>query len=196
MGHGLTGVPGVVHSDLVLLNVEPSAPGTSAPGALPRGRQAAALAAFLAVSFVVSFVGSLPIRANAAGWYATALTAPWTPPGAAVSTIWLLLYTGMAVAAWLVWRQRLFPRRQALFAYGGLLVLNLAWPLMFFGMYPLLGSAALWLALGLIAAHAALAAATVFRFGPISTAAGLLMLPYLSWLVFSASLNLYAAINN
>lgn len=196
MGHGLTGAPGVVHSDSVLLNVEPSAPGTLAPGALPRIRQAGALAAFLVISFAVSFVGSLPIRINADGWYATAATAPWTPPGAAVSTIWLLLYAGMAVAAWLVWRQRLFPRRQALFVYGGLLLLNLAWPLMFFGMYPVMGTAALWLALVLIAAHAALAAATVFRFGPISTAAGLLMLPYLSWLVFSASLNLYAALNN
>lgn len=196
MGHGLTGVPDVVHSDSVLLNVEPSAPGTSAPGALPRGRQAAALGVFLAVSFVVSFVGSLPIRANAAGWYAAALTAPWTPPALAFSSVWLLLYAGMAVAAWLVWRQRLLPRRPALLAYGGLLLLNLAWPLMFFGMYPMMGVSALWLALVLIAAHAALAAATVFRFGPISTAAGLLMLPYLSWLVFSASLNLYAALNN
>lgn len=148
------------------------------------------------MSFAVSFVGSLPIRANAAGWYAGAAIAPWTPPALAFSSIWLLLYAAMAVAAWLVWRQRLFPRRPALFVYGGLLLLNLAWPLMFFGMYPMLGIAALWLALLLIAAHTALATATVLRFGPISTAAGVLMLPYLSWLLFSASLNLYAALNN
>jgi tryptophan-rich sensory protein len=36
----------------------------------------------------------------------------------------------------------------------------------------------------------------VLHFGPISTTAGVLMLPYVSWLVFSASLNLYAALNN
>ncbi|HET8878730.1 MAG TPA: TspO/MBR family protein [Arthrobacter sp.] len=178
------------------MNVEPSAPGIPAPGATSLRRQVLALVVFLAVSFAVSFVGSLPIRANAAGWYAAAAKAPWTPSALAFSSIWLLLYAAMAVAAWLVWRQRLFPRRSALFVYGGLLLLNLAWPLMFFGMFPMLGTAALWLALLLIAAHAALATATVLRFGPISTAAGVLMSPYLSWLLFSASLNLYAALNN
>jgi tryptophan-rich sensory protein len=37
---------------------------------------------------------------------------------------------------------------------------------------------------------------TVLRFGPISTVAGVLMLPNVSWIVFSGSLNLYAALNN
>jgi benzodiazapine receptor len=36
----------------------------------------------------------------------------------------------------------------------------------------------------------------ILRFGPVSPAAGLLMLPYLSWVVFSSSLNLYSAIHN
>ncbi|MCB5291393.1 hypothetical protein BJQ90_00818 [Arthrobacter sp. SO3] len=67
---------------------------------------------------------------------------------------------------------------------------------MFFGLYPLLGTAALWLALLVIGAHAVTATAAVLHFGPISRTAGLLMLPYISWLVFSASLNLYAAANN
>ncbi|ALV42006.1 hypothetical protein AU252_13255 [Pseudarthrobacter sulfonivorans] len=45
-------------------------------------------------------------------------------------------------------------------------------------------------------AHAVVATFTVLYFGPISRTAGLLMLPYVSWLIFSASLNLYAALNN
>jgi tryptophan-rich sensory protein len=40
------------------------------------------------------------------------------------------------------------------------------------------------------------AAATVVRFGLISRTAGLLMLPYVSWIVFSLSLNAYAAASN
>jgi tryptophan-rich sensory protein len=32
--------------------------------------------------------------------------------------------------------------------------------------------------------------------GPVQTWAGLLVLPYLSWVVFSASLNLYSALHN
>ena len=48
----------------------------------------------------------------------------------------------------------------------------------------------------MIAALAASLAFLTLRFGPVSPAAGLLMLPYLSWVVFSGSLNLYSAIHN
>jgi tryptophan-rich sensory protein len=80
--------------------------------------------------------------------------------------------------------------------YAILLLVNLAWAPLFFGMYPMAGAAALWLALLLIAVHTVAAAVTVVRFGLISRAAGLLMLPYLSWIVFSLSLNAYAAASN
>jgi tryptophan-rich sensory protein len=112
------------------------------------------------------------------------------------AAVWLTLYAGMAVAAWLVWRQRCFPRRQALRIYALQLGLNLAWPPVFFGLYPLLGAAALWLALLILVALTFAATLTVLRFGPISTLAGVLMLPNVSWIVFSGSLNLYAALNN
>jgi len=39
-------------------------------------------------------------------------------------------------------------------------------------------------------------AVTVVLFGPISRTAGLLMLPYLSWIVYASSLNLWAALHN
>jgi tryptophan-rich sensory protein len=165
-------------------------------GVRPRLRQAAALVGFLAVSWVVSMLGSLPIRMHGGGWYAAADKAPWTPPGWIFSTVWLMLYAAMAVAVWFVWRQQRFSRRASLKTYGALLLLNLAWPLMFFGLYPVMGTAALWLALLVLGAHAVAATFAVLHFGPISRTAGLLMLPYLSWLVFSASLNLYAAVGN
>ncbi|WP_326956818.1 MULTISPECIES: TspO/MBR family protein [unclassified Arthrobacter] len=162
----------------------------------PRGRQRVALLGFLAASWCVSALGSLPIRMAGDGWYAAAEKAPWTPPGWMFGSAWLVLYAAMAVAVWLVWRQQDVARRPALRIYAALLLLCLLWPLMFFGLYPVLGTAALWLALLVIGAHAAAAAAAVLHFGPISRVAGLLMLPYLSWLVFSASLNMYAAIQN
>ncbi|MGP4030879.1 TspO/MBR family protein [Pseudarthrobacter sp. 1C304] len=156
---------------------------------------ARALLAFVAVSWLVSLLSSLPIRLNGT-WYALADKAPWTPPGWMFSSVWLVLYAAVAVAVWLVWRQRDFPRRSALTVYGALLLLNLAWPLMFFGLYPMLGTSALWLALAVLGAHAVAATLAVLHFGPISRTAGLLMLPYVSWFVFSASLNLFAAVNN
>jgi benzodiazapine receptor len=160
------------------------------------GHQIAALLGFMALSHAVSFLGSLAIIANAHGWYAGANKAPWTPPGWVFGITWTVLYTAMALAAWLVWRRRSARRRGPMLAYGVQLALNLAWTPTFFGMYPMLGTAALWLALLIITALALGASVTVLRFGPISRAAGLLMLPYLSWIIFSASLNLYAATTN
>jgi tryptophan-rich sensory protein len=67
---------------------------------------------------------------------------------------------------------------------------------MFFALYPILGAVALWTAVLVICALAATLAYLILRFGPVDTAAGFLMLPYFSWVVFSASLNLYSAVHN
>lgn len=179
----------------MLANVEEVPPLPVLMGGRPWRRQGPALIGFLAVSWVVSLLGSLPIRMNGT-WYALADKAPWTPPGWIFGSVWLVLYAAVAVAAWLVWRQRQFQRGAALTVYAALLLLNVAWPLMFFGLYPMMGTAALWLALLVLGGHAVAAGLAVLHFGPISRTAGVLMLPYLSWLVFSASLNLYAAASN
>ncbi len=172
---------------------------TSGPLTTPRmgfARQVTALLGFLALSYTVSLLGSMAILGNASGWYAAATKAPWTPPGWVFGSAWAVLYAAMAVASWLVWRQGAAKARGAMTAYGIQMLLNLAWAPTFFGMYPAWGDAALWLALLLIAALALAVTATVILFGLINTTAGLLMLPYVSWIVFSASLNLYAAANN
>ncbi|GAA2139657.1 tryptophan-rich sensory protein [Arthrobacter humicola] len=171
-------------------------------------RQGAVLVGFLAVSHAVAYLASQVIISNAGGWYAAADKAPWTPPGWAFGSVWMMLYTTMAVAAWLVWRQRsgrgagvksapdAGQHTGAMTVYGILLLLNVAWAPLFFGMYPMIGTAALWLALLVIVAHAVAASATTVLFSVASRAAGLLMLPYVSWIVFSCSLNVYAAANN
>lgn len=175
---------------------EQPVPALQIPAEAGLGRQIGALLGFLVMSHTVSFLGSLAIIANASGWYAAANKAPWTPPHWIFGMTWTVLYTAMAVAAWLVWRQRSVRRGGAMLAYGVQLALNLAWTPTFFGMYPMLGTAALWLALLIITALALAVSVTVLRFGPISRAAGLLMLPYISWIIFSASLNFYAATTN
>lgn len=166
------------------------------PGGSGIGRQIMALLGFLALSHAVSFLGSLAIIANAHGWYAAANKAPWTPPDWVFATVWTVLYTAMAVAAWLIWRRPAGSRAGALSAYGVQLALNLAWAPTFFGMYPMLGAAALWLAFVVITALFVGVSVTVLRFGPLSRTAGVLMLPYISWIIFSASMNLYAATAN
>ena len=160
------------------------------------GMQVAALAGFVAASFLVAALGGLATATNVDGWYATADKAPWTPPNAVFGPVWTVLYTAMAVAAWLVWRKRTANTKPALAAYAVQLALNLAWTPVFFGLYPTLGAPALWLALAVIGALVAAVTITVLYFGPISRAAGLLLLPYVAWLVFASTLNWWAAAHN
>ncbi|MDQ1621913.1 MAG: translocator protein [Actinomycetota bacterium] len=173
-------------------------PGTRPAEALKRGSgsQSRGLLVFLGAAALVAALGSLVTLNNVNGWYASADKAPWTPPNWVFGPVWTALYLAMAVAAWLVWRREAVRSRQALTAYWAQLGLNLLWTPVFFGLYPVMGATALWLAFGIIVALAVAVAVTVLLFGPISRAAGLLMLPYLSWVVFASSLNLWAALNN
>jgi tryptophan-rich sensory protein len=172
--------------------------GVRAPGPGKRGTgpQLLALLLFLVASALVAGLGGLATVSNVNGWYLAADKAPWSPPNWVFGPVWTTLYVAMAVAAWLVWRAGTEKSRAALTIDGVQLVLNLLWTPVFFGLYPVLGTPALWTAFGIIVALAVAVAAAVMLFGPISRAAGLLMLPYLSWVVFASSLNLWAALNN
>jgi tryptophan-rich sensory protein len=167
-----------------------------APAEQSLGRQLLGLLVFLAASALVAGLGGLATGNNVDGWYATADKAPWSPPNWVFGPVWTVLYTGMAVAAWLVWRRQAEGTRPALTAYAVQLLLNLLWTPAFFGLYPLLGTTALWIAFGIIVALAVAVSVTIVRFGPISRTAGLLLLPYLSWIVFASSLNLWMALHN
>jgi benzodiazapine receptor len=167
-----------------------------APAKRALGPQLLGLLAFLAASALVAGLGGLATANNVDGWYATADKAPWSPPNWVFGPVWTVLYTAMAVAAWLVWRSRAEGTRPALTAYAVQLVLNLLWTPVFFGLYPVLGTPALWIAFVIIVALAVAVSVTVLYFGPISRTAGLLLLPYLAWIVFASSLNFWAAVYN
>jgi len=172
--------------------------GTGPPASGRRGTAAQFLMLlfFLTASAVVAGLGSVAVVANVNGWFATADMPPWTPPKSAFGPIWTVLYIGMAVAAWLVWRRGADLTSRPLKLYWAQLVLNLAWAPLFFGLYPVLGSLALWLGLAVILALIVALTFTVMDFGPISTPAGILLLPYLSWVIFAGTLNAWAAVNN
>jgi len=113
----------------------------------------------------------------------------WRPSNAAFGPVWTVLYTLMAIAAWLVWRSddsappSKTARKQALGAWGVQLALNVAWSAVFFGARGPGGAMAVGAALvPAIATTAALA-------GRVSKTAGLLLVPYLAWTTFAAALN-------
>ena len=59
----------------------------------------------------------------------------WTPPGWVFGPVWSALYLAMAVAAWLVWRQRgVVDARLPLALFLVQLALNAAWSWFFFAL--------------------------------------------------------------
>ncbi len=148
-------------------------------------------AALLASLLMVAVVAALGARFGPGEWYVELAKPAWTPPGRLFGPVWTLLYLTMAVAAWLVWRQRsgLVGRERdaadaALTAYAIQLLLNAAWSWLFFGRH-LIGLALvdiglLWLAI----------LATTVLFWRVRRIAGLLLVPYLGWVAFASALNL------
>ncbi|WP_328821767.1 TspO/MBR family protein [Nesterenkonia haasae] len=160
-------------------------------------KQIVALILFVGIPQAVGFLGSQLTQDETDGWYEQADRAPWTPPDAVFGPVWTVLYLSMGVAAWLVWRRRhSVNAKLALTLFVVQLVLNGIWSPLFFGGYPVMGTAALWAAMVLIVVLIVAIAATIWRFWPISRLAGVLLLPYLAWTVYASTLNLYIALMN
>lgn len=143
-----------------------------------------ALAAFVAVTLAAGFVGSLVTNPSIPGWYASLQKPAWTPPNWLFGPVWTLLYLMMAVAAWLVWRERGFGgARLALALFAAQLVLNALWSILFFGLRSpgaaLVEIALLWAAI----------LATAAAFWRVTHPAGWLLVPYLWWVTYAAFLN-------
>ena len=167
-----------------------------APRSAGHLKSALVLVAFLAISFGVAALGSIATANNVDGWYADADKAFWNPPNWVFGPAWTLLYTLMSVAAWLVWRSRSSSRRPALAFYVGQLVLNAIWTPVFFGLYPLIGAPALWIALVIILALDVAVLLTMIRFWSVSKPTAWLLVPYWAWLLFATTLNAALAVLN
>ncbi len=91
----------------------------------------------------------------------------------------------MAIAAWLVWRRRGFTAAALpLTVFFIQLVFNVLWSILFFGLH-----SPGWAFADILLLWCAILATTVL-FWRIVPAAGWLLLPYLLWVSFAASLNL------
>ena len=118
-------------------------------------------------------------------WYASLQKPALNPPNWIFGPVWTGLYILMAIAAWLVWRERGAPGRAlALGAWLVQLLLNAAWSWLFFGLHrPGWAFAEIMLLFGAILI-------TMLLFWRIRALAGILLLPYLLWVGFAAYLNI------
>lgn len=149
-----------------------------------RKTQSLGLLGWLLAALAAGSVGAIA-SARAAIFYGQLSQPSWAPPAWLFGPIWSVLYVFMAVAAWLVWRDRGFKgARVALWLFVIQLIANALWTWLFFGLH--LGAISmaeivvLWL----------LIAATIFSFWPHHRLAALLLAPYLAWVSFAAALNL------
>lgn len=139
------------------------------------------LLGWLALSFGVAWFGS---QFAPGPWYGELNKPPWTPPGWVFGVVWSILYTLMAVAAWLVWRQGGFAANpKALGAYGGQMVFNALWSWLFFGLRQ-----PGWALIDLLLLIAALTV-TILLFRRRSSVAAMLLIPYYLWGLYALSLN-------
>ena len=134
------------------------------------------LAVFLLLVITASLIGA---GFEAGEWFHVTIIQPsWTPPYWLFGQVWTLLYVLMALAAWMVWLTGHYSRIQALIWWALLLLLNVGWSFLVFGLHrpgwalPLLG-----LTIGI-------AIFCIRAFSRLSRPAALLMMPYLVWIIF------------
>jgi translocator protein len=140
------------------------------------------LAGWLAVSFAAAAVGAVA-SLDAPSFYAALDRPPWAPPAGVFGPVWTALYTLMAIAAWLVWRERgLSGAPNALRLFVVQLAVNALWSWLFFawqqGALAFVEVVLLW----------CLVAATAVSFWRVRKLAGVLLVPYLAWVTFAAAL--------
>lgn len=150
---------------------------------MKRRSQVMGLLGWGVVTFAAAAVGAWA-SASAASFYATLNLPAWAPPASVFGPVWSLLYAMMAVAAWLVWRERDWRGAQpGLTLYLLQLAVNALWSWLFFGWK--LGALAFVDILVLIT----LVCATIVDFARIHRGAAVMLLPYLAWISFASALN-------
>ncbi|MGE0774189.1 MAG: TspO/MBR family protein [Sphingomonadaceae bacterium] len=117
-------------------------------------------------------------------WFAALLKPEFMPPGWMFGVAWTLLYVLIGLAlAMILGARGARGRGVALIFFMVQMILNLLWSPLFFAAHQVTG------ALIVIVLLFVAALATTIQFGRIRRAAGLLLLPYLAWLIFAAVLN-------
>jgi translocator protein len=154
----------------------------------PTERSVPALLVYAAAVVVVASVGGLATSAGqgSGGWYADAEKPVFTPPGWVFGPVWTVLYAAMALAAWRLSRRRaegIEAARPLLRLWWVQLALNFLWTPLFFA------GELLWVALVDIVLLDVLLAVLVVRAWRVDRVAGMLLAPYLAWVLFATALN-------
>ena len=143
-----------------------------------------AAVAVIAIEFLGGASGWLSNSGYGNPWFDGLLKPSFMPPGWAFGVVWPILYALMGIAVGMIIAEPPSPRRQAaLTLFFIQLALNFAWSPIFFAGHDIR------LAKVIIFAMTAVAAAAAGQFLRLRKPAGLLLIPYLAWLIFATMLN-------
>ena len=139
----------------------------------------------------VGFLGTIFTIPSIQGWYMTLQKAPFNPPAWVFGPAWTTLYFLMALSLFLILQKKLKKQKNFLIIlFSAQLFLNFSWSVIFFGMH--LPQAAfieiifLWISIALL----------IIDFWKFSKPAAILLMPYLLWVSFASTLNLFVALLN
>lgn len=137
---------------------------------------------WVGLCLLAQVAASLLTAGSVTTWYVELQKPVWTPPGWVFGPVWTFLYLSMGISAWLVWNS---PARSglALAVFLLQLGLNVLWSALFFH-WQLPG----WAFVDITLLSAAILACLV-SFLLTNKVAGLLLVPYLGWVLFAAALN-------
>ena len=136
---------------------------------------------FLLATLGVGATASLFTTPEIPTWYAALNHPSFTPPNWLFAPVWTTLYIAMAFAAWRVWKKTGL-RSPEMAAFGIQLALNFAWSVLFFGLHQI-GAALVEIVVLDVAVLA-----TLVLFFRRDRPAGLLLAPYLAWILFATFL--------
>lgn len=143
-----------------------------------------AIVSVIAIELLGGLSGWVSNSGYGNGWFDGLQKPSFMPPGWAFGVVWPILYALMGIAVAMILVEPPSPRRQAaLTLFFIQLVLNFAWSPIFFAAHDITTAKIV------IYVMAATAAAAAGQFLRLRKAAGLLMTPYLAWLIFAATLN-------
>lgn len=150
----------------------------------PRPWGRIALMTVPAIVLAGSLSGWLSNSGYGNAWFDGLAKPLFMPPGWAFGLVWPILYALMGVGLAMVLAEPPSRRRRnAQILFFVQLALNLAWSPIFFALHDIV------LAQVVIYAMAGIAAAAAGQFFRLRRVAGLLLTPYLGWLIFAAMLN-------
>jgi benzodiazapine receptor len=143
-----------------------------------------AIVCVLAIELLGGLSGWLSSSGTGNGWFDALQKPSFMPPGWAFGVVWPILYVLLGIALAMIIAEPPSPRRQAaLTLFYIQLALNFAWsPILFAGHDVVLANVVIFV-------MAVVTAVAARLFLKLRKTAGLLLVPYLAWLVFAATLN-------